>query len=80
MRNLLCVLSLALLGLGCASGPHPSLQAASKTLDCPVKDLKRHEIYPEKQRIEGCGKEEVFVYGCDDYGATAECGWVKLKQ
>lgn len=64
---------------GCASGPHPSLAVASEALDCPAAELKRHEIYPEKQRIEGCGKEGIFVRGCSDYGATAECGWTRLK-
>jgi hypothetical protein len=66
----------SLLG-ACASGPHPSLEVASKEFKCPVKDLTRHEIYPNKQRVEGCGKEGIFVKGCDGYGVTAQCGWVK---
>ena len=80
MRNILGMIPLLVPGLRCAGGPHPALEVASKTFDCPSKELTRHEIYPEKQRIEGCGKEAVFVHGCDGYGATSECAWVKLKQ
>ena len=70
---LLGILALA----GCASGPHPALRLASKDFDCPIKELSRHEIYANKQRIEGCDKEAVYIKGCDGYGATAKCGWVR---
>lgn len=64
----------------CASGPHPSLEYASKNLDCPVKQLTRHEIYANKQRIEGCGKEGVFVKACGGgYGVNEECKWARAK-
>jgi hypothetical protein len=61
----------------CASGPHPAVQMAAKDFDCPMKDLKRHEIYPNKQRVEGCGKEAIYIKGCTDYGVDGECGWAK---
>jgi hypothetical protein len=66
--------------LGCASGPHPSLEYAAKDLDCPVASLTRHEIYPSKQRIEGCSKEATYVKHCGDgYGTDASCGWARAK-
>lgn len=73
----LFILLLAL--IGCASGPHPALVKASKDWDCPVKDLKRHEIFPEKQEVEGCGKNAIYVNTCQGYGTDASCGWAKLK-
>ena len=63
--------------LGCASGPHPAIVMASKDFDCPEKSLTRHEIYPNKQRIEGCGKEAIYIKGCTDYGAAGKCDWAK---
>jgi hypothetical protein len=69
-----------LLLLGCASGPHPALEYAAKDLKCPVKDLKRTEIYPNKQRVEGCNKEGVYVKTCGEgYGIDAECRWARAK-
>jgi hypothetical protein len=66
--------------VGCASGPHPALQVASRDFECPVGQLKRDEIYPNKQRVEGCGKEAVYVKDCGTgYGTDAECRWAKLK-
>ena len=67
--------------LGCASGPEVAMNLAAKDFKCPVKDLTRHEIYPNKQRIEGCGKEAIYIKGCPrgSYGAGAECGWAKAK-
>lgn len=68
----------ALLLLGCASGPHPALQAAARDFNCPMAQLKRDEIYPNKQRIEGCDKEAIYVKHCGSgYGMDAECNWVK---
>jgi hypothetical protein len=61
----------------CASGPHPSLEVASRDLKCPVEQLQRHEIYPKRQRLEGCGKEGIFVEDCSGYGLNAECRWVR---
>lgn len=63
--------------LGCASGPHPAIVMAEKDFDCPQKDLTRHEIYPNKQRIEGCGKEAIYIKGCSGYGLDEKCGWAK---
>lgn len=66
--------------LGCASGPHPAMQLAARDFDCPMASLKRHEIYKNKQRIEGCNKEAVYVKNCGQgYGTDAECGWAKAK-
>jgi hypothetical protein len=62
---------------GCASGPHPSLEVASKAFKCPVERLTRHEIYPNKQRVEGCEQEAVFIKGCTGYGVDSTCDWVK---
>lgn len=70
----------ALLLLGCASGPHPALQAAAKDFHCPIEQLERDEIYPNKQRVDGCDKHAIFVKDCGSgYGADAECNWVKVK-
>jgi hypothetical protein len=69
-----------LLLLGCASGPHPAMQLAASDFKCPIKSLKRHEIYPNKQRIEGCNKEAIYVKDCgSSYGTDATCGWAKAK-
>jgi hypothetical protein len=71
---------LALVLLGCASGPHPAMQLAARDFKCPIEQLERSEIYPNKQRIEGCDKEAVYVNACgSDYGTDAECGWAKAK-
>lgn len=61
----------------CASGPHPALEMASKDFKCPIKSLTRHEIYPNKQRVEGCGKDAIFIKGCTGYGVDSKCDWVK---
>lgn len=66
--------------LACASGPHPALGIAAKDFKCDKSALTLHEIYPKKVRVEGCDREAVYVHGCDDYGATATCGWVRLKK
>ena len=50
---------------------------ASKDFKCPIKSLTRHEIYPNKQRVEGCGKDAVFIKGCTGYGVDSKCDWVK---
>jgi hypothetical protein len=52
---------------------------AARDFDCPMASLTRHEIYPNKQRIEGCGKEAIYIKGCggDSYGADSKCEWVK---
>jgi hypothetical protein len=61
----------------CASGPHPAMVIASKDFDCPMKDLERHQIFPKKQRIEGCGKAAIYIEGCNGYGADSSCKWVR---
>ena len=63
-------------GAGCAIGPHPALALAKKDLGCDTK-LTLHEIYTRKVRVEGCGKEAIYVKGCDSYGADAKCGWAR---
>jgi len=65
--------------VGCASGPQVAMDMAAKDFKCPVKDLTRHEIYPNKQEIAGCGKSAIYIKGCTkgSYGAGAECGWAK---
>lgn len=65
--------------LACASGPHPALKTAARDFDCPIAELKRDEIYPSKQRIEGCDKEAVYVKDCGGYGTDADCRWAKAK-
>jgi len=67
--------------VGCASGPHPAVVMASKDFDCPQASLTRHEIYPNKQRIEGCGKEAIYIKGCTSgsYGTSGTCDWVKAR-
>jgi len=64
---------------GCASGPHPALKVAAEDLECDQNSLTLHEIYPKKVKIEGCGKEGIFVEGCSGYGVTAECGWARKQ-
>src|SRR5690349_8094550 len=59
----------------CASGPHPALRIASKDLDCEQSGLKLHQIYPKKVRIEGCGREAIYVDACSGYGMDQKCGW-----
>jgi hypothetical protein len=54
--------------LACASGPHPAMTMAARDFDCPLTGLARHEIYPNKQRIEGCGKEAIHIKGCGGEG------------
>ena len=67
---------LAACALGaCASGPHPALQIASKDLNCEQSGLKLHEIYPKKVRVEGCGKQAIYVDACAGYGMEEKCGW-----
>ena len=67
--------------LGCASGPHPSLAIATKDLGCEEKALKVHEIFPRKVRVEGCGKEAIYVKLCAGYGMDSKCDWQrKLDQ
>jgi hypothetical protein len=59
----------------CASGPHPALQIASRDLDCEQSALQLHEIYPKKVRVEGCGKQAIYVDACSGYGVEEKCGW-----
>jgi hypothetical protein len=59
----------------CASGPHPALQIASKDLNCEQSGLQLHEIYPQKVRVEGCGKQAIYVDACSGYGMDEKCGW-----
>lgn len=59
----------------CASGPHPALRIASEDLSCEQSELKLHKIYPKKVRVEGCGKEAIYVDACAGYGMEAKCGW-----
>lgn len=59
----------------CASGPHPALQIASKDLDCEQSALQLHEIYPKKVRVEGCGRQGIYVDACSGYGIDEKCGW-----
>jgi flagellar biosynthesis GTPase FlhF len=67
---------LAACALGaCASGPHPALQIASRDLDCEQSALRLHQIYPKKVRIEGCGRQGIYVDGCSGYGMDEKCGW-----
>ena len=67
---------LAACALGaCASGPHPALQIASKDLDCEQSGLRLHEIYPKKVRVEGCGRQGIYVDACSGYGMDEKCGW-----
>lgn len=75
--RLLPVLLIALFSVACASGPHPATTAAAKDLKCPQAEIKRTEIYPKKQKIEGCGKEEIYILGCAGYGMNEECEWTK---
>ena len=80
MRRMRTLWLLTLLGLcGCASGPHPAMELAARDFDCPMKSLKRHEIYPNKQRVEGCGKEATYVKDCSGYGTDSDCKWAKAK-
>jgi len=73
---LLALLTLSVLA-ACASGPHPSIEVASKDFECPSAELTRTEIYPKKQKFEGCGKEAIFILGCAGYGANESCEWVR---
>ncbi|HEX7477938.1 MAG TPA: hypothetical protein VF331_09030 [Polyangiales bacterium] len=41
---------------------------AARDFDCPLTGLAHHEIYPNKQRIEGCGKEAIHIKGCGGEG------------
>jgi hypothetical protein len=66
--------------LGCASGPHPALKLAAKDLSCDASGLSLHKIYPKKVRVEGCGKEAVYVDACTGYGLDAKCGWARKKE
>lgn len=59
----------------CASGPHPAVEIASKEFKCETTALKLHEIYPRKVRVEGCGKEAIYVKVCSGYGMDSKCGW-----
>jgi hypothetical protein len=61
----------------CASGPHPAMTLASKDFACPMSSLERHQIFPNKQRIEGCGKAAIYIKGCSGYGADSTCDWVR---
>lgn len=74
-----CSIVVALL-LGCASGPHPALKLAAQHLKCDEKALTVHEIYPKKVRIEGCGKEAVYVDSCHGYGVEEKCEWARFAQ
>ena len=67
---------LAALG-GCASGPHPALALAHKDFNCAQAELTLHEIYPHKVRVEGCGREAIYVKACSGYGTDSSCGWAK---
>jgi hypothetical protein len=73
------IIGLWLVASACASGPHPALEVAARDFDCPQKDLKRHEIYPNRQRVEGCGKEGIFVKDCAGYGVDSKCRWARAK-
>lgn len=79
MTKYFCLITVLLLG-ACASGPHPALTLASRDFACPIEQLQRHQIYPNKQRIEGCGKEAIYIKGCNGYGADSKCDWVKVPQ
>ena len=61
----------------CKSGPHPALKPASQYLKCSQSALKVHEIYPQKVRVEGCGKEAIYVDACKGYGADEKCEWAR---
>ena len=77
MPALMLILIATLLALGCASGPHPATTVAAKDFDCPIAEVTRHEIYPKKQEMKGCGKEGIYINGCAGYGANEKCEWVK---
>ena len=72
------LIAVATLLLGCASGPHPALKLAAKHLACDESALKVHEIYSKKVRIEGRGKDAVYVDSCSGYGAEEKCAWARL--
>jgi hypothetical protein len=71
------LLAVATLLLGCASGPHPALKLAAKHFACEESALKLHEIYPKKVRIEGCGKDAIYVDACGGYGVQEKCAWAR---
>lgn len=77
MPTRLLIVFAALLGPGCASGPHPATTAAAKDFKCPIAEVTRHEIYPKKQEMAGCGKEAIFINGCAGYGANEKCEWLR---
>ena len=51
------------------------MQIASKDLNCDQSGLQLHEIYPKKVRVEGCGKQAIYVDACSGYGMEEKCGW-----
>jgi hypothetical protein len=52
---------------------------AARDFECPMAGLTRHQIFPNKQRVEGCGKEAIYIKGCDSggYGSDTKCEWVR---
>ncbi|MDD9943130.1 MAG: hypothetical protein OXU20_18960 [Myxococcales bacterium] len=78
MKHWMLAACTASLFVGCATGPHPALALAKQDLKCK-EQLELHEIYPQKVRVEGCGKEAVYVEGCDKYGIDAECVWARHR-
>ena len=61
----------------CASGPHPAVELAAKAFSCEPRAVTVHELYPRKVRVEGCGKEAIYVKVCSGYGMDATCGWAR---
>jgi hypothetical protein len=63
--------------IACASGPHPALEVASSDLECDQSNMKVHQIFPKKVRVEGCGQEAIYVDACNGYGVDSTCGWAR---
>lgn len=79
LRPVRAALSLSALSLfvlsfggGCASSIHEVTGKASQDLQCPVSQLTVTDIDGRTRRVQGCGKEVVFVEDCT---AAPPCRW-----
>lgn len=62
----------ALAAPACASSIHEVTGKASQDLQCPVSQLTVTDVDGRTRRVQGCGKEAVFVEDCT---AAPPCRW-----
>jgi hypothetical protein len=80
MPHALSLATLALLLLGCASGPRAGLQAlhnrAVLDLGCPAQQVYVYHLDGRTKAAMGCGRRLVYVEDCFTHGRRNECTWL----